>query len=133
MEKFIVAREEKSWWIILALMAVLFLFGAFAEFLRRTKYKEDYIKFLPLVYTIGCGGFSLVWSLIFVWWLALPICIGWIFFTRMEEKADILKYFRNKSETVEDYKPYQSNLFAMCSSAFVSYMAGVIVQFYFEL
>ncbi len=132
MEKFIVATE-KSWWIILVIMAVLFLFGAVAEVLRRTKFKENYIKFLSLVYTIGCGGFSLVWSLIFIWWLALPVCIGWLFFTRMEEKADILKYFRNKSETVEDYKPYQSNLLAMCSSAFLSYMVGVIVQFYFDL
>ncbi len=132
MEKFIVATEE-SWWIILAIMAILFLFGMVAEVLRRTKFKENYIKFLPLVYTIGCGGFSLVWSLIFVWWLALPVCIGWLFFTRMEEKADILKYFRNKSETVEDYKPYQSNLLAMCSSAFLSYMVGVIVQIYFDL
>ncbi|MBE6749066.1 MAG: hypothetical protein E7557_07555 [Ruminococcaceae bacterium] len=132
MEKFIVATEN-SWWIIIALVTIFILFAVFVEIFSRKNFKGKYLEFIPISFMIGCGIVALIFSLMLVWWLALPICIGWIFFTRMEEKADILQYFRKKGETVEDYKPYQSNLFAMCSSAFMSYMVGVIVQFYFEL
>ena len=131
-EKFIVATE-KSWWIIFAITAVLCLFLIIAEVLRRTKFKEDYIKYLPLVYIIEAGLLNLIFSLMLVWWLALPVCVASLCLARMHEKTDVMLYFRKKGEKTEDYKPYMSNLLAICSSAFISYIVGVIVQFYFEL
>ena len=132
MERFIVATE-KQWWIIIALVSVFVLFAIFVEIFRRKNFKGKYLEFVPVSFMVGCGIFTLIFSLIFVWWLALPVCIGLVFLVRMHEKSEILRYFRSKGETVEDYKPYQSDLFAMCSSAFLSYMVGVIIQFYFEL
>ena len=132
MEKFIVATE-KSWWIIIALGVVFVIFTVFVEIFRRKNFKEKYLEFIPVSFVIGCGIVSLIFSLMLVWWLALPLCVGMVCLARMHEKTEIMLYFRKKGETVEEYKPYQSNLFAMCSSSFMSYMVGVIVQFYFEL
>ena len=132
MEKFIVATE-KSWWIIIALGVVFVIFTVFVEIFRRKNFKEKYLEFIPVSFVIGCEIVSLIFSLMLVWWLALPLCVGMVCLARMHEKTEIMLYFRKKGETVEEYKPYQSNLFAMCSSAFMSYMVGVIVQFYFEL
>ena len=132
MEKFIVATE-KSWWIIIALSVVFVLFAVFVEIFGRKDFKGKYLEFIPVSFVIGCGIVSLIFSLMLVWWLALPACIGMVCLGRMHEKTEIMLYFRKKGETVESYKPYQSNLFAVCSSAFLSYMIGVIVQFYFEL
>ena len=132
MEKFIVATE-KSWWIIIALGFVFVSFTVFVEIFRRKNFKGKYLEFIPVSFMVGCGIVSLIFSLMLVWWLALPVCIGMVCLGRMHEKTEIMLYFRKKDETVEDYKPYQSNLLAMCSSAFLSYMIGVIIQFYFEL
>ena len=132
MEKFIVATE-KSWWIIIALGFVFVLFTVFVEIFRRKNFKGKYLEFIPVSFMVGCGIVSLIFSLMLVWWLALPAYIGMVCLGRMHEKTEIMLYFRKKGETVEAYKPYQSNLFAVCSSAFLSYMIGVIVQFYFEL
>lgn len=132
MEKFIVATEN-SWWIIIALVTIFILFAVFVEIFSRKNFKGKYLEFIPISFMIGCGIVALIFSLMLVWWLALPLCVGMVCLARMHEKTEIMLYFRNKSETVEDYKPYQSDLFAMCSSAFMSYMVGVIVQFYFEL
>ena len=132
MEKFIVATE-KSWWIIIALVGVFVLFSVFVEIFSRKNFKGKYLEFIPISFMIGCGIVSLIFSLMLVWWLALPVCIGMVCLGRMHEKTEIMLYFRKKGETVEDYKPYQSNLFAMCSSAFLSYMIGVIIQFNFKL
>lgn len=132
MEKFIVATE-KSWWIIIALGVVFVLFAVFVEIFRRKDFKGKYLEFIPVSFVIGCGIVSLIFSLMLVWWLALPAYIGMVCLGRMHEKTEIMLYFRKKNETIEDYKPYQSNLLAMCSSAFLSYMIGVIIQFYFEL
>ena len=132
MEMFFVATE-KSWWVILAILGVGVLLAIFSEVFRRKNFAGKYLKFIPVLFCICCSISSLLCSLIFVWWLALPLCVGVLFFIRMEEKSEILRYFRSKGETVEDYKPYQSNLFAMCSCAFLYYMIGVIIQFYYEL
>ncbi len=132
MEKFIVATEN-SWWIIIALVTIFILFAVLVEIFRRKDFKEKYLEFIPVSFLIGCGIVSLIFSLMLVWWLALPLCVGMVCLARMHEKTEIMLYFRKKNETIEDYKPYQSNLFAMCSSSFVSYMVGVIVRFYFEL
>ncbi len=132
MEKFIVTTE-KSWWIIIALGGVFVLFSVFVEIFRRKDFKEKYLEFIPVSFMVGCGIVTLIFSFMLVWWLALPVCIGMVCLGRMHEKTEIMLYFRKKGENVEDYKPYQSNLFAMCSSAFMSYMVGVIVQFYFDL
>ena len=132
MENFIVSTE-KSWWIIIALVIVFVLFAVFVEVFRRKNFKGKYLEFIPVSYMVGCGVICLIFSLMLVWWLALPVCIGMVYLGKMHEKTDIMLYFRKKNETIEDYKPYQSNLFAMCSSSFVSYMVGVIVRFYFEL
>ena len=132
MENFIVATE-KSWWIIIALVCVFVLFAIFVEIFGRKNFKGKYLEFIPVSFMVGYGIVSLIFSLMLVWWLALPVCIGMVCFGRMHEKTEIMLYFRKKGETVESYKPYQSNLFAVCSSAFLSYMIGVIVQFYFEL
>lgn len=132
MENFIVATE-KSWWIIIALVTIFILFAVFVEIFSRKNFKGKYLEFIPISFMIGCGIVALIFSLMLVWWLALPVCIGMVCLARMHEKTEIMLYFRKKGETVEIYKPYQSDLFAMCSSAFMSYMVGVIVQFYFEL
>ncbi len=132
MENFIVATE-KSWWIIIALGVVFVLFAVFVEIFRRKDSKEKYLGFIPVSFMVGCGIVSLIFSLMLVWWLALPVCIGMVCLGRMHEKTEIMLYFRKKDETVEDYKPYQSNMLAMCSSVFLSYMIGVVIQFYFGL
>ncbi len=132
MEKFIVATEN-SWWIIIALVTIFILFAVFVEIFSRKNFKGKYLEFIPISFMIGCGIVALIFSLMLVWWLALPLCVGMVCLARMHEKTEIMLYFRKKNETIEDYKPYQSNLFAMCSSSFVSYMVGVIVRFYFEL
>ncbi len=132
MEKFFVATE-KSWWIIISLGGIFIIFAAFVEIFGRKNFKEKYLEFIPVSFMIGCGFVSLIFSLMLVWWLALPVCFGMVCLGRMYEKNEIMLYFRKIDETIEDYKPYQSNLFAMCSSAFVSYMVGVIIKFYFDL
>ena len=53
---------------------------------------------------IGCGIVALIFSLMLVWWLALPVCIGMVCLGRMHEKTEIMLYFRKKEETVEDRK-----------------------------
>ncbi len=126
----LISTNEFLWIIVLlSLWALLFLSIVLHIVFR----KKQKLQLLLIVYLLFYDAIAFIAPIIFTWWLAIIFSVCLILLGKYSEKASLLLYFRQTNNIKKPEILPQNKLIVILSSAFLSFMCGLIIRLNFQL